>query len=330
MSYSPVNSMGVHCMVPTMGLVLSVVNTGAVVALLALVATYAPPANNDLRDMSDNLQTSTADGATRTTHLASLVADSSVPLDGLSIARGNVPGTRLVQRFGTNPDVDTATDPEDIWNQGGQWVAPTTARIHDIVSSDVNDDVAGTGCRTVQVWGLDSNWDEITETLDMDGTTNVPTTLAFGRLYRIRCLTFGTGRTNAGTIAAVAQTDGTTSASMRIGGATTLMAIHPVPRNTTAYMTGLYASLIRASTPAGAMAEITLWIRPDADVATSGWRIARIFGVSATGSTAVDQVMAEPLKIDEKTDIRMEVSVVTDNDSIVSGGFTLVLVDGVE
>lgn len=57
----------------------------------------------------------------------------------LAIARGKFAHISHINKFGRNPDIDTGTDPEDIWDVGGLWVPPTAARIHDIASSSAND-----------------------------------------------------------------------------------------------------------------------------------------------------------------------------------------------
>lgn len=60
----------------------------------------------------------------------------------LEVGRGNVPKVSYVNKFGRNPDIDTGSDPEDIWDGGGIYVPPTQARTHDIASSSAQD--AGT------------------------------------------------------------------------------------------------------------------------------------------------------------------------------------------
>lgn len=39
----------------------------------------------------------------------------------LEVARGNIEGVSLFNKFGANPEIDTTTDPEDIWGQGGDY-----------------------------------------------------------------------------------------------------------------------------------------------------------------------------------------------------------------
>lgn len=56
----------------------------------------------------------------------------------LQIARGEIPGMTSVLKFGRNPEIDQNVT-EDVWTGGGIWVPPTTARFHDVASSDIDD-----------------------------------------------------------------------------------------------------------------------------------------------------------------------------------------------
>ena len=58
----------------------------------------------------------------------------------LEVPRGNVPGVTSVNKFGRSTDVDTGY--RDVWDVVGTktWVAPTTARVHNIKSSSASDD----------------------------------------------------------------------------------------------------------------------------------------------------------------------------------------------
>ncbi len=57
----------------------------------------------------------------------------------LEVAKGNVAGHSAHRIYGRNPDIDTNSDPEDIWDLGGLHVQPTAPRIHDIVSTSAQD-----------------------------------------------------------------------------------------------------------------------------------------------------------------------------------------------
>ena len=63
------------------------------------------------------------------------------------------PGIDIVDKFGENPDVDSGTIPEDIWEGGGSYVydAGGTNPIKYLSSNNVND------ITPIEVSGLDIN-----------------------------------------------------------------------------------------------------------------------------------------------------------------------------
>ncbi len=77
-------------------------------------------------------------GGTVTQNRGNLVVNSA-----LEMARGNVAGVTTVNKFGRNFDIDLGTT-ADIWDKGEVggtliYVAPTTARVHAVSSSDALD-----------------------------------------------------------------------------------------------------------------------------------------------------------------------------------------------
>jgi len=97
-----------------------------------------------------------------------------------------------------NPAVGTTA--EDIWGQGGVQVYPTTAATGTVVSTAAADDDGSTGALTVDIEGLDENYNEISETVTMNGTTGVTTSKSYLRVNSLKVATSGTGQTNAGDI----------------------------------------------------------------------------------------------------------------------------------
>lgn len=130
------------------------------------------------------------------------------------------------------------------------WIAPTAARVHDIVSSSANDTSAGSGARTVQVWGLTSwNDDELesTEMITMNGTTPVSTVNSYVVIHRMRVRTNGATGWNEGAISATAQTDSTVTAQMPAGQGQTQLAVRGVPEGWRAFVTYWDAALGKSS-----------------------------------------------------------------------------------
>lgn len=129
----------------------------------------------------------------------SFINNNNVPF-GFGIQRGNVTNFSAINKFGYNGAVGTSFEVINVVS--GNITYPTTAGAVTVVSSSTDDDSAGTGARTIQIEGLDENYDIQSETVTMDGTTNVVTTNTYIRLFRMSVLTAGTGGKNAGNITA--------------------------------------------------------------------------------------------------------------------------------
>lgn len=115
------------------------------------------------------------------------------------IAEGNVTGHTPFTKLGYNGDVG-ATE-EDIITQGGvyPWIASPVAL--EVVSSDANDTLTGTGIQKITIKGLQPDYSEYSVTLDTNGQTPVPlpdTSLI--RVNSIRAEQVGTNLMSVGTI----------------------------------------------------------------------------------------------------------------------------------
>lgn len=89
-----------------------------------------------------------------------------------------------------------------IWDGAANTNAnvPASALAINVSSDDAADTAAGTGARTVQLFGLDADYAEVNETVTLNGVTPVTTTQTFLRLNRMAVLTAGSGGVNAGPI----------------------------------------------------------------------------------------------------------------------------------
>ncbi len=245
----------------------------------------------------------------------------------LDIARGAITGLSKVNKFGRNADIDTGSVPEDIWSHGGVWVAPTAARVHNISSSSANDIAGGTGIRTIQVCGLDENWEEAEEEVTMNGTSAVGTSKTYVRIFRMYGTTAGSNGTNVGTIEAEAAVDGTVTAEIMAGMGQTLMAIYTVPAGKTAYQ--VYGDIItnKSGSTSAAQADFEIRIRPNADTADPVWRVAWSGGCSLDGTSQIVIKKMPYGKLTEKTDIIARCTYTSDSNMDVSCAFNLILED---
>ena len=90
------------------------------------------------------------------------------------IAQGKMYDSEAVNIFGFNRVVGTSF--ETLWNDGGDYVFPTSAVTMDLVSTSTSDTMS------VLVKGLDANYNEISETVTLTGTVAVTTSASFLRI----------------------------------------------------------------------------------------------------------------------------------------------------
>lgn len=99
----------------------------------------------------------------------------------LEVAKGNVAGHSIINKFGRNPLVGITLAHVSV---SGQYQTPTTPQSLEILSASANDTSAGTGGRKVMVEGLDGNFDIQTEIVTLNGLTAVLLTKQFMRVTR--------------------------------------------------------------------------------------------------------------------------------------------------
>jgi len=116
----------------------------------------------------------------------------------LQVARGQITGHRSVVVFGYNPDVDQTR--VTVWPHTGVIPFPAAALQMKVSSSSTDDAAAGTGARTVYVEGLDANHREISETVTLNGQTEVLTTKSYLHINEAYVATAGSGNSAAGDI----------------------------------------------------------------------------------------------------------------------------------
>ena len=218
---------------------------------------------------------------------------------GLQVARGQIPYHKHVYKFGQNAVVGNSV--ETIWSQGGLYSYPPSATTMTVSSSNTNDTSAGTGARTVLISGLDGDYDEISETITLNGQTAVTTTNSFLRVNRAIVLTAGSGGVNAGIIYVGTGTV-TSGVPANIyttingdGTNQTLQTFWTVPANYTAYIHQTNISTGNSSNNP-AVLKTLLVARPHGGVFNTKEVIVLTDGNHL-------QMYSFPIKLTEKTDI---------------------------
>ena len=236
----------------------------------------------------------------------------------INISAGAVAGTSYIEKFGMNVDVDS--NKETIWDGGGIYSYIGTAETLAVTSDNVNDSAAGSGARTVEIQGLDADYNVVLETLTIGGAAGTQT---FIRVFRVKVLTAGTSGINEGTISITSSDTSTVLAQIGIDGTgsnaagrgQTFMALYTVPAGKTAYLTQWTVGCGKQNTDTVS----TLLARPQ----SGAWNAKDIITVSAT-TYAKDYKI--PLQFTEKTDIEVR-AYSTTNNSLVSSTFNLLLID---
>jgi len=121
--------------------------------------------------------------------------------DEVEIAYNRRDGIELFTKSG-NVNLSTT---ETVISSTGNYMTPSAPVSLEILSGDVNDTNGGSGANSILITGLDGNFDEINETVLMNGTSPVALSNDFIRVFSLTVTTVGSYRnpldtTNAGTI----------------------------------------------------------------------------------------------------------------------------------
>jgi hypothetical protein len=232
------------------------------------------------------------------------------PLDNLflNISRGLVKGTSFIHKFGAVPAMSTNTtgtvwDVNDTVYPWTAWDTAGTITVDRASTSDAN--------KSVTVVGLDSNYNEITDTIVLTNPTGNASTGLFIRVFRAFILD---GSTNVGLISI--KKGATTVAAITATKGQTLMAIYTIPAGHTGYlMKGT------ATAQAGADATGDMFVRY---AGQSSFRIGHSFEVSGGGGQYLYD-FTTPIPIPAKSDIDVRL-VTRSNNGRYTAAFDLILI----
>ena len=225
----------------------------------------------------------------------------NLPL-GLSVQKGLVQNYSGIHKFGLNTAVGSSF--ETIWDGNNTYTYPSSAGTATATSSDTASDNTG----TVEIQGLDSNYDLATETLTIGGSAG---STSFIRVFRAVMKTANTGTANVGTISITVSS--TTVAQIRPDYGQTLMCVYTVPRKHNAYLMQI---------DIGSSKDLENEVRFITKEISNGnvWNTKSFI---TTRGGFMEKNFAVPVVIPEKTDI--ELIAKASATSAVSGGFELIL-----
>ena len=233
-----------------------------------------------------------------------------------AVGLGRINGWSYIEKFGENLGIDTTTDPEDIWSQGGLYVFSTTEDIDSISSSSATDD------QEITVEGLDLGCCPVVQTVTLDGQNRVALDTPLYRCYRA----YNSDSTalagdvyiyvNGAITDGVPDTAAGIKAKITIGSGQTEMCIYTIPSGKTGYFIGGYVSKSRAI---ASVADFT------SRVITDGGVERVLIRISTTSSWQYKYPI--PIALAARTDVFLRCETVSANGTGVSGGFTIALKD---
>ena len=253
------------------------------------------------------------------TTISSITRQGSYEPFELQVARNQIQGHRSVVVFGFNPDVDTSQ--VSVWPLPSLITFPASAIQMTVSSTNANDTSAGTGARTIVVQGLDANYNEVSETVTLNGQTAVTMTAFLIRINYAYVLSAGSGNGAAGDIyigtgTVTAGVPATTYDIIKFDYNTTITGSWTVPAGYTAYVSqGLFSS-----GQSGGSNQV------QGRLLTRGTdNIRRTAAVTSINNGVADYVFEYPIVIQEKTTVEAT-AIGSSSNNAVSSMFILVLV----
>lgn len=232
------------------------------------------------------------------------------------------PRLSKIDIFGRNPDVDTGTDPEDVWNYGGveTWLAAAAAMS---ISSSAAADTA----IDITIDYIDTNWEAQTVTVATDGADGRTETSTGVSMLRVNKVTNASGTALAGDLyvyetsdtvtAGVPDTAAKVHGKIDIGRDASQMGKYSVPLHYDAYITDYWASI---NNDAG-WARMAMYYRPYGGV----FQVKPEFGLDEVRSKFMYIKPTLFTKLEPRTDILWKCMEVEADSTDVSAGWSLIL-----
>ena len=236
------------------------------------------------------------------------------------VALGKIAGYSNWNKFGYNGDVDIGGN-VIMASFGGTWSPLTSASTLTIVSTDVNDTSGGSGANSIVIYGIDGSYDEQTEIVVLNGTTNVVTTSTWLGINRAAIYLAGTGMSNAGDINITATTGGTYQAQIPTEKGTTQQLIFHVPNNDRVALADwlfLNAQKLMGTNP---IVTFTGWVY--SSISNAKYEIFQIV-IDTSSENTVQLNPSQPFVIGTASTFWIEAST-NNNNTVVTGRFSLVL-----
>lgn len=154
----------------------------------------------------------------------------------------------FLEKFGRNP---AAAVGEVIQDAGGVIVIETVASKIELIGDSANDTAAGSGAKAMKVWGVDINWNVISEEIVTAGlSVSAESVESYLYVFRSKIVASGAQR-NDGNMTIRKSGAGATVMRIPAGYGQSEKAVFPVPAGHTLYMTKFQMEGIKNSALTG-------------------------------------------------------------------------------
>lgn len=219
----------------------------------------------------------------------------------IEVRRGNIPRHRIVHKFGNNIIVANG-----VWS----LVSPVSiasampasgSRVRIKAGGNADDTVDGLGCRSVELIGINENFEEVSEIITTSGTGISASSIhSYWRLHRLKATDVGTyGGANNGVITFENINGDADRLLLRASEGQSQHGMWSTPVGKTAYVLGIYVESDGAKA-----ADFRLLVRKNYDIVTTPMHSVRlkIFFDGVMGQTT-SRTKTPSIELPEKTDI---------------------------
>lgn len=238
----------------------------------------------------------------------------------LDISAGHIPRFTVENVFGRNPDVDTASDPEDVWN--GASLAPQQTYMAAATALNISSSNNG-DTQVIAIDYLDFDWRRQTGLITLVGQTETATGITAIRVLSM----YNTSATpltgdvylyeNDVVVAGVPTTPALLHCKIDIGRERSQNAHFSIPRFHNGYIVQLWAAINNDK----GWARLALYTRPFGGV----FQVYPEFGLDEVQSKFITVTPVVPIKCLPLMDVRFTCMEVEANDTDVSCGMTIIL-----
>lgn len=239
----------------------------------------------------------------------------SIPAE-YEISAGRFTGYSVVNKFGRNTDIDTASVPEDIWNGGGLYTGfpQGSPEEFEVVSSSASD----TGVLTFTYLASNTSESYQTANVTLTGTTPVNTGITGYRLHTARYNSGNSTTFNVGNITVRHRiTTANVFCLMPIGTSQTYVSGYTVPYGSTGLITRLFCRIL---SNVAASVEGALFVRTNGN----GPRLRRPF--VASNVDGFEESVFGGLRIEANSDIMVRITSANSNNLDIIGGYDILII----